>query len=161
MRVVVVGTGYVGLVTGVCLSAKGHDVTCVDVNADIVDKLNKGQPTIFENGLPDMLSKVCASGGFRASLNLRESLRAADIVLIAVGTPSKDGVIDLQYVKRAAREIGEYIRDSDVYLSVVVKSTVVPGTTDTVVREEIEAASGKRLGDFGLGMNPEFLREGD
>jgi UDPglucose 6-dehydrogenase len=91
-----------------------------------------------------------------------EALKGAETVILAVGTPSENGVIDLKYIRAASAEIGSILRDRDDYLSVIVKSTVVPGTTDTVVREEIEAASGKTLGEgFGLGMNPEFLREGE
>ncbi|HTJ57026.1 MAG TPA: UDP-glucose/GDP-mannose dehydrogenase family protein [Devosiaceae bacterium] len=161
MRLAIVGTGYVGLVSGVCLAAAGHDVTCVDVNLQIVSRLNAGEPTIYERGLPEMLAGVIAAGRFRATQDLSTGLDGVDLVLIAVGTPSESGVIDLTYVRAAAREIGSYIGRNERHISVVVKSTVVPGTTDTVVRGEIEAASGKALGAFGLGMNPEFLREGE
>ncbi|MCB1498086.1 MAG: UDP-glucose/GDP-mannose dehydrogenase family protein [Bauldia sp.] len=161
MKVSIIGAGYVGLVSGVCLAAKGHDVTCIDVNEEIVARLNGGEPHIFEEGLPALLGKVVAEGRFRASSDMAASMATADIVLIAVGTPSKDGAIDLQHIRSAAQEIGAWLKGASRFLSVVVKSTVVPGTTDTMVRGEIEAASGKRLGDaFGLGMNPEFLREG-
>jgi UDPglucose 6-dehydrogenase/GDP-mannose 6-dehydrogenase len=162
MKLAVVGTGYVGLVSGVCLAAKGHDVTCVDLNPDIVARLNRAEPTIHERGLPELLAEVHAAGNFRATTGIAEALADAETVILAVGTPSENGVIDLKYIRAAAAEIGALLRDRDGYLSVIVKSTVVPGTTDTVVREEIEAASGKILGEgFGLGMNPEFLREGE
>jgi UDPglucose 6-dehydrogenase len=162
MKLAVVGTGYVGLVSGVCLAAKGHDVTCVDLNPTIVERLNRAEPTIHERGLPELLAEVHGADNFRATTGLAEALDGAESVILAVGTPSENGVIDLKYIRAAAAEIGSILRDRDDYLSVIVKSTVVPGTTDTVVREEIEAASGKRLGEgFGLGMNPEFLREGE
>lgn len=161
MKLAVVGTGYVGLVSGVCLAAKGHDVTCVDVNPSIVERLNSGEPTIYEKGLPALLTEVIAAGRFRATQVLEDALDGAELVLIAVGTPSTDGVIDLRFVRQVAGEIGAFIGKSDRFLSVVVKSTVVPATTDTVVREALEQASGKTLGAFGLGMNPEFLREGE
>lgn len=161
MRVTVVGTGYVGLVSGVCLAAKGHDVTCVDINPRIVESLNRGVPTIYENGLEELLRKTIREGRFRATSNLREALSDSDGVIIAVGTPSENGVIDLTYVREVARDVGGFVKTHDSFLPIVVKSTVVPGTTDTVVRQEVEGASGKRLGEFGLGMNPEFLREGD
>jgi UDPglucose 6-dehydrogenase len=162
MKLAVVGTGYVGLVSGVCLAAKGHDVTCVDLNPEIVERLNRAEPTIHERGLPELLAEVHGAGNFRATTTLSEALEGAESVILAVGTPSENGVIDLKYIRAAAAEIGSVLRDRDDYLSVIVKSTVVPGTTDTVVREEIETASGKTLGQgFGLGMNPEFLREGE
>jgi len=161
MRLAVVGTGYVGLVSGVCLAARGHDVTCVDINPSIVERLNRAEPTIYEKGLPELLHEVHEAGRFRATTDLVSALDGSDLVLISVGTPSEAGKIDLAYVLATARQIGAYIADHDRHISVVVKSTVVPGTTDTAVREAIEQASGKRLGAFGLGMNPEFLREGE
>jgi UDPglucose 6-dehydrogenase/GDP-mannose 6-dehydrogenase len=161
LKLAIVGTGYVGLVSGVCLAAAGHHVVCVDINPSIVDRLNADEPTIYEKGLPELLKKVRTAGCFSASSNLNSALADVRLVIIAVGTPSEGGVIDLSYVCAVAQEIGQFIAASDRHLSVVVKSTVVPGTTDTVVREEIERASGKLLGDFGLGMNPEFLREGE
>jgi UDPglucose 6-dehydrogenase/GDP-mannose 6-dehydrogenase len=162
MKLAVVGTGYVGLVSGVCLAAKGHDVTCVDLNPEIVERLNRAEPTIHERGLPELLAEVHGAGNFRATTQIAEALDGAETVILAVGTPSEDGVIDLTYIRSATRDIGSVLRDRDDHVSVIVKSTVVPGTTDTVVREELESASGKALGDgFGLGMNPEFLREGE
>ncbi len=162
MKIAVVGTGYVGLVSGVCLAAKGHDVTCVDLNPSIVERLNRAEPTIHERGLPELLKEVHDAGNFRATTEIAQALEGSEAVLLAVGTPSENGVIDLKYIRAAARDIGEIIRDRDEHLSVIVKSTTVPGTTDTVVREELEQVSGKTLGaGFGLGMNPEFLREGE
>jgi UDPglucose 6-dehydrogenase/GDP-mannose 6-dehydrogenase len=161
MKVTVVGTGYVGLVSGVCFAAKGHDVCCVDVNPEIVRSLNDGEPHIYERGLTNLLHEVLATRRFKADRSLEAALAETDIAIIAVGTPSVDGVIDLSYVRSAARGIGAWLRHTDKFLPVIVKSTVIPGTTDTIVKEEIEAASGKRVGQFGLGMNPEFLREGD
>ena len=161
MEVAIVGAGYVGLVSGVCLAAKGHDIICVDIDPSIVERLNAGEPTIYEKGLPELLKGVRKSGLFHATTDLKAALSGVELVIIAVGTPSEDGVIDLRYVRSVAREIGEYMRRCDRHISIVVKSTVVPGTTDTVVRHEIEQASGKGLDGFGLGMNPEFLREGE
>jgi UDPglucose 6-dehydrogenase len=128
----------------------------------IVERLNRAEPTIHERGLPELLAEVHGAGNFRATTRICRGAGGRRDVILAVGTPSENGVIDLKYIRAAAAEIGSILRDRDDYLSVIVKSTVVPGTTDTVVREEIEAASGKRLGEgFGLGMNPEFLREGE
>ena len=161
MNVTIVGTGYVGLVSGVCLAVKGHAVTCVDLSSSLVEQLNAGTPHIYERGLEELLKGVLESGRFVATTNLDTALDRSDIVIIAVGTPSENGVIDLRFILEASRSIGEYLKSHDRYLSVVVKSTVIPGTTDTVVRSEVENASGKNFPVFGLGMSPEFLREGE
>ncbi|MDA9816413.1 UDP-glucose/GDP-mannose dehydrogenase family protein [Alphaproteobacteria bacterium] len=160
MRVAVIGTGYVGLISGVCLADVGHEVTCVDLNANVVEKLNAEIPTIHEEGLPELIKKVVRSGNFRATDQIDMALEAAEIVLVAVGTPSNQGAIDLSFIGQACKSIGSYIQKSEKFLSVVIKSTVIPGTTDTFVKRQLEKASGKKLGEFGLGMNPEFLREG-
>ena len=160
MQITVVGSGYVGLVSGVCLAAKGHHVVCVDVRADVVERINRGRPHIHEAGLPELLRDVLAQRRFRAQASLDNAIERSDLVLIAVGTPSSNGKIDLGAVENAATEVGGRLRP-ERYCAVVVKSTVVPGTTDTVVRERIEHAAGLEVGQFGLGMNPEFLREGN
>src|SRR5580704_12247419 len=98
MRLAVVGTGYVGLVSGVCLAAKGHDVTCVDINASIVSRLNAAEPTIYEKGLPELLKEVTDAGRFRATTDLHAALDSAELVLVSVGTPSENGKIDLRYI---------------------------------------------------------------
>jgi UDPglucose 6-dehydrogenase len=160
MKTAIVGSGYVGVVSGVCLAAKGHDVTCVDIEPAIVAALNSGRPNIYERDLEGLLRNVLEERRFRATTNLSQALNEVDAVIIAVGTPTQDGVIDLSYVRKIAGDIGLFLKESDKFLTTIVKSTVLPGTTDEVVGGEIAAASGKRLGDFGLGMNPEFLREG-
>jgi UDPglucose 6-dehydrogenase len=160
MNVTIIGTGYVGLVSGVCLAERGHQVICVDLNSEIVESLNDGQPHFFEPGLEDLLKDVRRRGRFQATLELTLALARADIAIIAVGTPSVDGAIDLTYVKEAVASIGRFIRTSQRHISVVVKSTVVPGTTDSVVLPYLEKVSAKAVGSFGVGMNPEFLREG-
>lgn len=160
MRISVIGTGYVGLVSGACFAEIGHDCTCVDVDAGKVERINRGEPPIHEEGLPKLLARHVGKS-LRASTDLRAAVHATDITFIAVGTPFDGLRIDLTYVRQVAREIGEALRDKAAYHVVVVKSTVVPGTTDNVVLPEIERASGKRAGvDFGVGMNPEFLTEG-
>ena len=93
-------------------------------------------------------------------MKLWDALDNCDAVIVAVGTPSMNGKIDLTYLKQVSREIGNYLKTKDRFLSIIIKSTVLPSTTDTVVKHEIEMASGKVFGNFGLGMNPEFLREG-
>lgn len=161
MKLVVVGTGYVGLISGVCLAAKGHDVACIDINPAVVDMLNAGRPHIHERGLEPLLEEVLRKRAFRASSNLHAAMDGAELVLVAVGTPSENGAIDLSYVKTAVGQIGAYLKTANRHVSVVIKSTVVPGTTDTFVRAELVRSSGLPPSRFGLGMNPEFLREGE
>ena len=160
MRVSIVGTGYVGLVSGACLADCGHDVVCVDIDPRKVDMINSASAPIHEIGLPELLKRTCGKS-LRATTDLAGAVAATDITFIAVGTPAADGKIDLRFVEAAASEIGAAIKDKAGYTTVVVKSTVIPGTTLGVVRAALERASGKVAGrDFGLGMNPEFLTEG-
>ncbi|MFI5509947.1 UDP-glucose dehydrogenase family protein [Mycobacterium sp. NPDC051804] len=161
MRITVIGTGYVGLVSGVCFAELGHDVVCVDVDQHKVEKIRSGVPPIHEDGLAPMLQRHIG-GRLRATTDLVEAVTSSDLSFIAVGTPLRDGRIDLSFVKTAAEQIGIALRDTPHYHVVVVKSTVVPGTTEDVVLPMLEAASGKVAGsDFGVGMNPEFLTEGE
>lgn len=160
MDLCIVGTGYVGLVTGVCLAEMGHRVTCVDVDADKVARINRGDPPIHEHGLEALLKKHVGDR-FTATTDLRTAVRGAQATMIAVGTPFDGQQIDLTYIREATRQIGEALRGQDSYHLVVVKSTVVPGTTSGVVGPLLAEASGKEPGvGFGLGMNPEFLSEG-
>ena len=160
MRISVVGTGYVGLVSGACFAEIGHDCTCVDVDRSKVDRINRGEAPIFERGLDALLARHVGTR-LRATTDLKTAVLASEITFIAVGTPFDGQRIDLTFVREAARQIGAILRDKPDYHVVVVKSTVVPGTTDEVVRPILEEASGKRAGvDFGVGMNPEFLTEG-
>lgn len=161
MKISVVGTGYVGLVSGTCLAHLGHDVVCVDVDAAKVEKINRGIPPIYENDLEPLLQKNLGSR-LRATSDLPTAVRETDLSLVAVGTPFNGSAIDLSYIREAARQIGAALRDKQSYHAVVVKSTVVPGTTDEVVVPALEETSRKHAGvDFGVGMNPEFLREGE
>jgi UDPglucose 6-dehydrogenase/GDP-mannose 6-dehydrogenase len=161
VNVAIIGIGYVGLVTGVCLSAKGHKVTCLDINPGIVKRLNQGEPHLYEKGLRELLSSVISNGLFRAALAEPQALEGSSITIIAVGTPSVNGSIDLSSVGNAGLLFARYLKGTRRYSSVVLKSTVIPGTTDTYLRTIIEHESGMVLGEFGLGMNPEFLREGE
>jgi UDPglucose 6-dehydrogenase/GDP-mannose 6-dehydrogenase len=161
MRVSIVGAGYVGLVTAACLADKGHDVVCVDVAVDKVQKINDAVPPFVEPGLAELLRKH-AGVRLQATTDLRRAVLGTDVTFIAVGTPYDGRTIDLTHLKSAATGIGDALRDKPTYHLVVVKSTVVPGTTDDVVRPLLEAMSGRRVGlDFGVGMNPEFLTEGE
>jgi UDPglucose 6-dehydrogenase/GDP-mannose 6-dehydrogenase len=160
MKVSVVGTGYVGLVTGACLADKGHHVVCIDIDTEKVKKINKGIPPIFENGLESLLRKTVSKNLF-ATTNLREPIVDSEITLITVGTPFDGEEIDLTHIREVSRQIGIALKNKPDYHGVVVKSTVVPGTTDEVVLPILEEISGKKVGrDLGVGMNPEFLTEG-
>jgi UDPglucose 6-dehydrogenase len=160
MRVAVIGAGYVGLVSGVCLAEVGHEVICVDRDPAKVAKIRLGEPHIHEAGLEPLLRSQLGRR-FRVTGDLAAAVLDSDLSLIAVGTPFDGQRIDLTFVRQAAAEIGAALRRKTAYHVVVVKSTVVPGTTDSVVAPILEATSGKRAGvDFGVGMNPEFLTEG-
>ncbi|MGD0207895.1 MAG: UDP-glucose/GDP-mannose dehydrogenase family protein [Verrucomicrobiota bacterium] len=160
MKLTIIGTGYVGLVSGVCLASKGHDVTCLDLRQEVVESLNRGKPHIHEKGLASLLRNVLKSQCFQAKKADVAAFNDSELVIIAVGTPSHKGKINLAHIQSAAKLAGNYLRRAKRFVSVIVKSTVVPGTTDTFVRKILERSSGKKLGAFGLGMNPEFLREG-
>jgi len=160
MRISIVGTGYVGLVTGACFAERGHQVICVDVDPAKVNWINSRKAPIHEIGLKEMLERTVGKT-LSASNDLAGAVAQTDITFIAVGTPAAGGKIDLSYVEKAAEEIGAAIARKASFHTVVVKSTVVPGTTNGVVRRAVERTSGKKAGsDFGLGMNPEFLTEG-
>ncbi|MEJ1964021.1 MAG: 2-dehydropantoate 2-reductase N-terminal domain-containing protein [Gammaproteobacteria bacterium] len=128
MRISIVGTGYVGLVSGACLAEQGHDVVCLDIDQRKVDMINSAQAPIHELGLPELMKRHVGKK-LTASTDVRGAVLASDVTFIAVGTPAADGRIDLQFVERAAAEIGTALRDKASYHVVVVKSTVIPGTT--------------------------------
>lgn len=161
MQVCVVGSGYVGLVTGLGLAEHGHDVTCVDIAEARVEAINDGRTPIYEAGLDDLLRKHVGAG-FRATTDLAPAVASSRVTFICVGTPSRDdGGIDASYVAQAAAEIGAALAGSKSAPAVVVKSTVVPGTTDGMVTDVLARAARMRPGtDFGVGSNPEFLTEG-
>jgi UDPglucose 6-dehydrogenase len=159
MRIVVVGAGYVGLTTAVCLSKMGQVVSLVEVSEERIKTILSGVAPFFEPNIDELLKEVLANGHLLVTSNLEEAVLSSDITFIAVGTPDSGGAIDLSQVKQAAAAIGKCLKP-EKYHTVIVKSTVVPGTTDGVVREALEQASGLKAGQFGLCMNPEFLREG-
>ncbi len=163
MNIAVIGTGYVGLITGTAFASKGHQVTCVDVIQEKVEKINKAIPPIYEKGLEPLLQEAVNTNHLRATTNLHDAVIHSDIIFICVGTPSlPDGSMDYSYVKSAAKSIAQSMKDDpDHYRVIVVKSTCIPGTTDDIAKKIIEKESGLKLNkDFGVGMNPEFLREG-
>jgi UDPglucose 6-dehydrogenase len=156
MRIAMIGTGYVGLVSGACFSDFGHDVICVDKDATKIARLKKGEVPIFEPGLEALIAKNTAAGRLSFTTNLAEAVAEAEAVFIAVGTPTRrgDGHADLTYVMAAAEEIGRALKG---YAVVVTKSTVPVGTNRKVA-EAIRAANPQAK--FDVASNPEFLREG-
>ena len=156
MRIAVVGTGYVGLVSGVCLAEFGHDVTCIDKVADKVARLSAGEVPIYEPGLGAMMTRNAKVGRLRFTTDLAGAVAGADAVFIAVGTPSRghDGHADLTYVYAAAREIAAALTG---FAAIVTKSTVPVGTGDEIERVMTEI---NPHADFAIVSNPEFLREG-
>lgn len=165
MRVTVIGTGYVGAVTGACLAYLGHRVTCVDTDEVKIARLQRGEPTIYEPHLVELLQLAANRGGIDFATDLSAAAAASDVIFIAVGTPSlPSGEADLQYLEAAARSIGAAM-DSKRFRVVVNKSTVPVGSgnlVETLVREGIDDARPKERGSirFGVASNPEFLREG-
>jgi len=161
MHVTIVGAGYVGLVTGLCLADQGHRVMCVDVDAAKLQRLTQGILPIHEPGLGELLQRNLGTRFF-PTLDLTTAVQVSDVTMITVGTPVEDGGINLRFVADAAVSIGQALALKSDYHVVVVKSTVVPGTTDDLVRRILEETSELQCGpEFGLGMNPEFLREGE
>jgi GDP-mannose 6-dehydrogenase len=162
MKVSVFGLGYVGCVSAAAFADDGHDVVGVDVIREKVDAVNAGRSPIVEPGLDELLQRGIAEGRLRATTDTEEAVMATDLSLLCVGTPSrKNGSLDLTYLIRVCEEIGTVLRDKDAYHVVVVRSTVLPGTTHQHVIPALEAASGKKYGEgFGVSVNPEFLREG-
>ena len=156
MQIAVVGTGYVGLVTGACFAEFGVDVTCVDVAADKIERLNSGVMPIYEPGLEQLVSKNVQAGRLRFTTEIKPAVEQALVIFLAVGTPPKDdGSPDLSYVESAARSIAEHMNG---YKVIVTKSTVPIGTGE-YLRKLISESQQKKI-NFGIVSNPEFLREG-
>ena len=160
MRISIIGSGYVGLVTGMGFVKLGNEVIFVDVDERKVKMINNAKPPIYEEGLEELMKEF--KGKYHATMGYHEAILNSDVTFIAVGTPSReDGSIDLKYVKEASKSIGEALQEKEDYHVIVVKSTVLPGTTEEIVKPILEEYSGKKaFEDFGLAMNPEFLREG-
>ncbi len=162
MKVSVIGAGYVGLITGVGLAAAGHSVWLVERRKEVVDSITSGKSHIYEVGLEPMLKKVLANSRLAVTSDLDEAIKKTDATLVCVATPSDTkGNIDLGDIKKVAEQMGAAIRAKGAFHVIIMKSTVIPGTT-AFFGKVVEKTSGKRLySDFGLAMNPEFLREGN
>lgn len=162
MRISVFGLGYVGAVSAGCLAHHGHHVIGVDPVAAKVDLINRGQPPIIEADIAEIIQEAVASGRLRATNDPAMAIEQTDLSFVCVGTPSQpNGNLDLRYIRRICEQIGEALKSKSTRHVVVIRSTVLPGTMHKTVIPTLEEASGKKAGaDFGVCINPEFLREG-
>jgi GDP-mannose 6-dehydrogenase len=162
MRVVVVGLGYVGSVCSACLAAHGHEVVGVDTSEYKVGCIDRGESPIVEPRLPELIADARRRGRLTATTSVADALPGAELVLVCVGTPSApDGSLDLDHVRRACTEVGRELKRSGMYTTVVMRSTMLPGSSEGELAPVLEQASGLTAGrDFGIAYNPEFLREG-
>lgn len=161
MRISIFGMGYVGAVCAACLADRGHTVIGVDIAQTKIDLINRGRSPIVEPGLQELLQRGVAAGRIRATADTADAIRQSDLSMVCVGTPSKkNGDLDLRFVEAVVADIGMSLRDKRERHTVVIRSTVLPGTTKEVVVPLLEGTSLKRIGrDLGLAVNPEFLRE--
>ena len=162
MNVALFGLGYVGSVTAACLASRGHHIVGVDTDAGKVMTLNDSRPPVVEPGLDSLVAAAVAAGALRATESVRDGLRSADLSLVCVGTPSAgNGSTDLSQIRRVIGQIGAVLADSDRPHTVVIRSTVPPGTVEEIVVPLLETTSRRRVGpDLQVSMCPEFLREG-
>ena len=160
MRINIFGLGYVGCVSAACLAKGKHNVCGIDIDPVKVEIINSGKSPIVEEGLDNLISEGVSSSNLKAVVS--GNIPEADISIICVGTPSNDnGSLDLKYLVKVAEQIGEYLAESKGYHLVVDRSTVLPGTIESILIPALEKKSGKKAGkDFGVCMNPEFMREG-
>jgi GDP-mannose 6-dehydrogenase len=158
----VFGMGYVGCVSAACFAERGHEVVGVDVNPDKVRMVAEGRTPVVEERIGELIAEVVGSGALRATTSPAEAVAATDVGLVCVGTPSDvSGGLSTEYLQRVAEEIGEALAGLGRRYTVVLRSTMIPGTAEDVVLPILEKASGLVAGrDFGLAVNPEFLREG-
>jgi GDP-mannose 6-dehydrogenase len=162
MNIAVFGLGYVGCVTAACLARDGHHVIGVDVNCEKVERIRQGESPVIEPGLPRLIQDGVKSGKIEATGDATYAIRQADLAIICVGTPSKqDGNLELKYVERVCRDIGQALRLKNSYTVIVVRSTILPGVASEHLVPLLEQEAGKKAGfEFGFCVNPEFLREG-
>jgi GDP-mannose 6-dehydrogenase len=162
MKLSVFGLGYVGCVSAACFAREGHEVVGVDVNPTKVEIINGGRSPIVEAGIGELIGEMVGAGRLRATTDTEEAIRNSEVSLVCVGTPSNaNGSLDLKYVRRVCEEIGATLKTKGERHTIVIRSTMLPGTIESVVVPTLEEFSGKKSGeDFGVCINPEFLREG-
>ena len=160
-RVGVVGLGYVGLPLACAFASKSFKVIGLDTDLEKIELIKKGETPIYEEGLQGLLKKVLEEKSLKVTSSYREMVEESEACFICVGTPSNpDGSVNLRYVRETVEMLGESLRRVDKYFLIVVRSTIPPGTTINVIKRVLEEKSGRRLGEYGLCFNPEFLREG-
>ena len=162
MKIAIFGLGYVGVVTAACLSEDGHEVVGVDVSATKVELINSGQSPIIEDQISEIVAENVRSGRLRATEDAKCGVDNAEIVIVCVGTPSKqDGSLELGYVSQVVGQIGDALKERETPIMIVLRSTMIPGTMRDLVIPKLEEHSGKKAGkDFFVFFHPEFLREG-
>jgi GDP-mannose 6-dehydrogenase len=162
LKVTIFGLGYVGTVSAGCLANGGHEVIGVDPVQTKVDLINNGQSPIIEADIGELIASAVADGRLRATDDVAQGIRETEISFVCVGTPSQsNGNLDLKYIKRVCEQIGQALKEKDEWHTIVIRSTILPGTMHEVVIPVLEKSSGKIAGrDFGVCHNPEFLREG-
>jgi GDP-mannose 6-dehydrogenase len=162
MKLSIFGLGYVGCVSAACFADRGHEVVGVDVNPLKVQIINDGKSPIVEPGIAELLSEAVKQNKLRATTDALEAVVQSDVSLVCIGTPGNhNGSLDLSYIKRACQQIGEALAQKSRYHIVAMRSTMLPGTIEQTVIPTLEIFSGKHAGrDFGVAVNPEFLREG-
>lgn len=163
LKIAVLGMGYVGLTSGMTYSKHGFRSICTTTTPTKSENLNRGIPPFYEPGLEDLVREMVGNGLLSGSTDNVDVVKRSDVTFICVGTPSlPDGSADLSAVEATAKDIGEALKEKDDYHVVVAKSTIPPGTTENIILPRVERYSGKKVGeDFGLCMNPEFLRQGE
>lgn len=161
-KITIIGTGYVGLVTGLVFAKKDFEVLCLDSNSSLVENLRSGHSPIFEPGIKELLEEAQAKFKISFATHNDKFLSSSEIVFICVNTPYNENGIDFTQLIAALTTCGEVIKNSEIFKTIVVKSTVIPGTTNGIVKRVLEDVSQKKYGnDFGIAVNPEFLREGN
>lgn len=162
MKLSIFGLGYVGAVSAACFADAGHEVIGVDSNAIKVNIINSGTSPIVEPGVEDLIANAVKAGRLKATSDVADAIENSDVSMVCVGTPSHtNGSLDLTYIKRVCQEIGAALEKKSSYHIIAIRSTMLPGTIAGTVIPNLEVYSGKRAGrDFGVAINPEFLREG-
>ena len=162
MRISIFGMGYVGCVSGACLASLGNEVIGVEPNQLKVDLINEGKSPIVEAGIDALIASQVKAGKFKATTNWKEAIQNSDLAFVCVGTPSSDnGSLNTKFLQRVCEQIGQALRNTSGWFTVVIRSTVIPGTVEKQLVPVLEQHSGKKAGtDFGVCMHPEFLREG-
>lgn len=162
MKLSVFGLGYVGCVSAACFAREGHEVVGVDVNPTKVGIINEGKSPIVEAGIGELIGEMVAAGRLRATTDSAAAVADTELSLVCVGTPSNaNGSLNLTYIKRVCQEIGAALETKTARHTVVIRSTMLPGTIEATITPALEVYSGKQAGrDFGVAVNPEFLREG-